>query len=182
MTREARITVEIPGHGTYTAPAWAVDVMISEHLPSSPERLRSVVVERSGLDPEAWAPVHDVAAFLVMLADWHAAKIANELSAERRQAEPPIIGYHERPGDQLALGEVVAEPIQGTTRSCPRCGTHTRWTGYAWEHVPEGETGSGQLSCPIPTDTPQRCGCKVWPCQHEGAYLLDGEPLTTELA
>jgi len=99
---------------------------------------------------------------------------------ERRQAEPPIIGYHERPGDQLALGEAITEPSRGATRSCPRCGTHTRWTGYAWEHVPEGETGSGQLSCPTSGAEARPCGCKVWPCRHEGAYLLDGEPLATE--
>jgi len=99
---------------------------------------------------------------------------------ERRQAEPPIIGYHERPGDQLALGEVITEPSRGATRSCPRCGTHTRWTGYAWEHMSEGMTGASPLSCPIPPVESRPCGCKVWPCQHEGAYLLDGEPLTTE--
>lgn len=46
-----------------------------------------------------------------------------------------------------AAAEPKVEPTRGTTRSCPRCGDHTRFTGYAWEHVSEGETGAGQLSC-----------------------------------
>ena len=40
-----------------------------------------------------------------------------------------------------------ASPYCHQVRPCPRCGTRTIFTGYAFEHVDDGY-GSGTLSCP----------------------------------
>ena len=60
-----KVTVEIAGHGTYSAGSLAVDVMISRYLPNSPVGLRAVLTEQTGED---WSDVDSVTDALVVLA------------------------------------------------------------------------------------------------------------------
>jgi len=77
------VTVDIPGHGTFSAPAIVVDMMIARHLPASPRELRAEVQKRIGEPNERagipdYSDVIDVTAFLVMLADWYHGELAND--------------------------------------------------------------------------------------------------------
>lgn len=66
MSAPAHITVTVPGHGTYTVAAAALDVAIVSYLPASPHGLRRIVEERTGRD---YRDVTEVSSLLVILTD-----------------------------------------------------------------------------------------------------------------
>jgi len=75
MSTTPKISVEIPGHGTYSCPDYVMDLMIERHLPASPAQLRAIVEERS---QESFSDVLGASTFLIILGDWWDAEITNE--------------------------------------------------------------------------------------------------------
>jgi hypothetical protein len=54
-------------HGTFTTTTSALDLMISRHLPASPEQLRRVL--NASTDAHLYDDLRDVSELLIMLAD-----------------------------------------------------------------------------------------------------------------
>jgi hypothetical protein len=71
----ATITIDVPGHGTFTARAATVDQMIRRYL-LAPDvaNLRREAEQASGID---MTDVYDATTVLVMLADFHDARERN---------------------------------------------------------------------------------------------------------
>jgi len=63
------ITVDIPGHGTYSADDLAVDAAVSRFLPASRNSLLPLVNEIAA--PADYSDVHSVSALLIVLASFH---------------------------------------------------------------------------------------------------------------
>lgn len=60
------LSLELPGHGTFSVSAARLDDAVSRYLPSSPRQLRAIVEERTQLD---YSDVRDASALLIVLAD-----------------------------------------------------------------------------------------------------------------
>jgi hypothetical protein len=61
------VTVEIDGHGKFSAFANTVDSVMQYYLPTSVAALRPIVKQRTNID---FDDVHDLTALLVVLADF----------------------------------------------------------------------------------------------------------------
>ena len=74
------ITANVGRHGTHEATGAAVELTITRYLPDSVANLRRLVEERSGVD---FSDVDDIAAFLVILADFDWNTDESALSVDR---------------------------------------------------------------------------------------------------
>ena len=79
MASIPRVTATIPGHGVFVASTAVLDIVIDRHLPASVNDLRArVSAVAEGID---YSDVHEVSAFLMILADWEQGRIDNDHDA-----------------------------------------------------------------------------------------------------
>jgi hypothetical protein len=74
-------------HGTFTTVGSGLDLAMLRYLPASPDQLREVMSDATGLD---YSDIHSVSEFLIMLADADPPAVRHRPPLTRRNGRKPV--------------------------------------------------------------------------------------------